>query len=225
MPDGLQTIDIANSPITPSVAVKNLGVMFDCSLAMDKHITAMCKKAFFEIHNISRVRKYLTVDATKSLVHSYVMSKLDYCNALLYNLPKYQLDKLQRLMNCAARLISRTEKSEHITPILQSLHWLPFPERIIFKLCLLTFKCLHGKAPSYLTDLLKIHQSSRTLRSNDQMLLDSQRTRLKQYGDRAFVKAAPTLWNKLPLDLRMCADLTLFKMGLKTFLFKQAYNV
>ena len=111
LPDGLQIIDIGNAPITPSPAVKNLGVIFDCSLAMDKHITAMCKKAFYEIHNISRVRKYLTVDATKSLVQSYVMSKLDYCNALLYNLPKYQLDKLQWVINCAVHLISRTKKS------------------------------------------------------------------------------------------------------------------
>ena len=81
LPDGLQTIDIANAPIIPSVAVKNLGVIFDRSLSMDMQIASVCKKAFFEIHNISKIRKYLTADATKSLVHSYVISKLDYCNA------------------------------------------------------------------------------------------------------------------------------------------------
>ena len=96
-------------------------------------------------------------------------------------------------------------------------------KNITFKILLLTFKALHGKAPSYLCDLIEPYQPTRSLRSSDASLLTVQRSQLTTYGDRAFAIAAPKLWNTLPAHLRNCHSLSRFKSGLKTLLFKDAY--
>ena len=83
------------------------------------------------------------------LVHAYVTSRLDYCNSILYGLPKYQLSKLKRIQNMAARLITDTMKFDHINPVLYNLHWPPVNYRIQFKILTITFKAIHGMAPSY----------------------------------------------------------------------------
>ena len=219
----MSTIKVGDAHIEVSPSAKNLGVVFDSALNMSEHVNAVCKKAFCEIRNIGRIRNFLDDKATTALVHAFVISKLDYCNDLLYGLPKKQHDKLQRVLNCAARVVSRVKKHDHITPVLASLHWLPIPQRIEYKLMLITFKALHGMAPGYLQELLKWHQAARTLRSNSLAMLQVPRTRLKYYGDRAFEKAAPFLWNALPHNLRQMSDLVEFKCALKTHLFKVAF--
>ena len=172
------------------------------------------------------IRKYLDIDATKTLVHAYVTSRLDYCNSLVYGMAKEFTEKLQRVQNTAARLITRTRKFDHITPILKDLHWLPIVERIKYKVLLLAYKAQHGLAPKYLEDLVVPYVPPRdNLRSKDQHLLeDKVRTKLKSYGDRSFRKAAAVLWNALPLYLRMAKSVTIFKSQLKTYLFKIKYN-
>ena len=191
---------------------------------MHEHVHSVCKRAFFEIRNIGRIRQFLDDKAAATLVHAFVSSKLDYCNALLYGLPKKQLDKLQRVLNCAARVVCKVPKHEHITPILASLHWLPVPQRVEYKLMLITFKALNGMAPAYLKELLHWYRAPRSLRSNALARLVEPKTRLKYYGDRAFVKAAPCLWNALPLNLRQMSDLDEFKVALKTHLYRVAYG-
>ena len=89
----------------PSHSARNLGVIFDSALAMDQHISAVCKKAWFELRNISRIRKYLNDKAAMTLAHAFVTSKIDYCNALLYGLPDKLYQKLQRVLNAAARIV------------------------------------------------------------------------------------------------------------------------
>ena len=85
-----------------------------------------------------------------------LISLVDSCNSILYGLPSCELDKLQRAQNAAARLVTMASKSDHITPILFKLHSLPVKEQITFKLLLITFKSLHGQAPSYISELLNI---------------------------------------------------------------------
>ena len=223
--DELNLIDIGGNVIHPAHSARNLGVVFDTSLTLECHIKKVCKNAYFEIRNISKIRKYLTDAAAATLVHAFVTSKLDYCNSLLYGLPKKTLQKLQRVLNSAARVVGKCKKYDSITPTLVSFHWLSIPERIEFKILLLTFKALHGQAPIYLSELLKEHSPCRDLRSAESKLLAVPKTRLKYFGDRAFVKAAPLLWNALPRHIRFCNTTDCFKSNLKTYLFKRSYNV
>ena len=166
-----------------------------------------------------------SVDKTKTLVHALIISRLDYCNIVLYGLPGALIGRLQRLQNHAARLISGKAMHDHITPVLQALHWLPIEHRITYKVLLLAFKSLHGLALTYLNDLLLPYIPSRTLRSSYQHLLQEPTCRLKRYGARSFQYAAPRLWNQLPSDIRGLSCLATFKRSLKTFLFKKAYGV
>ena len=130
--------------------------------------------------------------------------------------------KLQRLQNSAARIVSRTRKYEHITPVLIKLHWLPIKFRIQFKVLLLVYKALNGLAPKYIKELLVPYKPRRHLRSEAKGLLDEPRTRLK-FGDRAFSISAPRLWNALPQHLKDSTSCQAFKKCLKTHLFRLAH--
>ena len=158
------------------------------------------------------------------MIHAFVSSKLDHCNSLLYGLPAYQLAKLQVLQNTAARVVSLTRKYDHITPVLESLHWLPVKFRIVFKVLLLVYKALNGMAPPYLSDMLRYRSYSRSLKSASQKRLVVHRTSMKTYGDRAFSIAGPKLWNQLPLSIRELSSVDSFKKSLKTYLFRLAYS-
>ena len=213
-------LTVGNSVIKPSQAVRNLGVMLDNTLKMDSHVTSVCKSANFHLRNIGSIRSSLTDSAAAQLVHSFITSRLDYCNSLLVGLSDNQIQKLQRIQNNAARMVRKIGKFEHISPVLAELHWLPVAKRIDFKLLLIVFKCLNNMAPTYLSDLLVPYAHGRETRSTDnQNLLQVPRTKLKTYGDVAFEVAGPRAWNKLPSDLRLPMSLDSFKKKLKTFLF------
>ena len=160
-------IKVGSSEIKPSCQVKNLGSWLDPNLNMRHHITNACKAGSFYLHNIRRIKKYLSRDNLLTLVHAFITSRLAYCNALLYGLPKEQIAKLQRVQNAAARLIMDIGKYSHITPALYELHWLPVLARIHFKILLLAFTAIHGLAPAYISNLLVIkRKSSYNIRSN-----------------------------------------------------------
>lgn len=217
-------LDIDGCTITPSPEVRNLGVILDSSLSLHSHIKKVTKSAFYHLRNISRLRPSLSKTVTETLTHSFISSRLDYCNAILLGLPNKALDRLQYVQNSAARIITGTRPWQHITPILKQLHWLPIKSRITYKVLLLTFKSLHGLAPHYLTDLLHPYDPSRSLRSSSKGQLIVPRTRLKATSDRAFHVAAPILWNNLPDHIQNAPSLAMFKQHLKTHLFLEAYG-
>ena len=155
------------------------------------------------------------------LIHAFVVSKIDSYNSLIFGLPKHLIDKLQHLLNAAARLIMVANKYDSITPILKELHWLPIEQRIIFNINLITFKCLNNLAPSYLKELLTLYRPNRSLRSSsDNLKLVTVPYNLKTYG-----YMAPILWNSLPFHIRSADSINSFKSKLKTYLFKSAYNL
>ena len=143
---------------------------------------------------------------------------------MLAGLPKYQLDRLQLVMNSAARLVTSTSKYEHITPILGTLHWLPIEQRVSFKITCLAYKSIHGLAPSYLTQLLKWYTPVRSLRSADKDLLVVPKIRTKKYGSRTFAHAASIVYNSVPLEIHQSPSLESFKTRLKTHLFVNVFN-
>ena len=211
--------------ISPSHSVRSLGVTLDRHLQMSQHVNMLCKSAFFSLKNISKIRKFLDWDNTERLVHAFISSKIDYCNSILIGLPNEEIDKIQRVQNAAARLISGTKKYASITPILIKLHWLPVIARIEYKILLTVFKSLNNLAPEYISELLNQYNPPRALRSANKNLLIVPKTLNKTYGDRAFYAAAPKLWNNLPQAIRDCNSITSFKSNLKTHLFRKHYKL
>ena len=163
------------------------------------------KTCVYYLKNISRIRRYLTPEATKLLVHAYVISRIDYANSLLFGIKNTYLRRLQTIQNHAARLIFLSSRRHSATPLLYKLHWLPVEQRICYKILLLTHKSLYGKAPPYLTELLEWYTPGRHLRSSDSFLL-AQNKSINSFGDRSFMCAAPKLWNRLPLHIRSLCD-------------------
>ena len=158
-----------------------------------------------------------------------MIGRLDYCNynSLLYGLPASYIIKLQWVQTAAARLISNTTRFDHISPVMKDLHWLPVKYRIMFKLVVYTFKALHGNAPTYIHQLIRLKpRSNYNLRSNTKyLLLDLPNKTKKTTRDRAFFAAAPTLWKSLPDELRALGSLKTFLAQLKTHYFNLAYSL
>ena len=114
----------------------------------------------------------------------------NYCG-----LPNILLDKLERVQNSAARLISGVPRRARMTPVLKDLHWLPIRQRILFKICVMVFKAMTDCAPQYIVDLLVRHNPSRRLRSSDGNFLVIPSARTTHYGERRFSNSAPVAWN------------------------------
>jgi hypothetical protein len=219
--DPFPQVTIGTAAVTAVSDARNLGVTIDSTLQLKKHVNNICRAATMSIRKIGQIRPYLDQCATERLVHAFITSRLDSCNSLLFGLPDNQICKLQRVQNMAARLVSLTKKHDHISPVLDSLHWLTVKNRIVYKLLLLTYKALNGQTPPYICELLKLHVPGHSgLRSGCQNLLHVPRYSTSSYGLRAFSVAAPKLWNRLPLEIRNSRTVNNFKSMLKTHLFK-----
>lgn len=151
------SMTIGRSEVKQSTCVRNLGAFLDSRMDMEHHVNTVCKSCYSQLRQIGRIRQYLTIDATKSVINSLVTSRLDYCNSLLNGLPKTVLNKLQIVQNTAARIITRTSRSSHITLVLKELHWLPVQYRIHFKILTHTYKALHGQSPEYVSSILEVY--------------------------------------------------------------------
>ena len=147
-------------------------------MTLKPHISNIVRVSSFHIRNISRIRKYLN-----QIIHTFVTSRLDNGNALLYGLPQNQISRLQHIQNTAARVVTLFRKSCHITPILKELHWLPVSQRIVHK-------SFNNIAPIYISELLKVYTPSRNLRSSNMSLL-KEPTSKRTWGDRSFSVTAP----------------------------------
>ena len=219
-----QTVSVGDVEVLPSKTVRNIGAMMDSALTMKSHINHVIKSCYVQLRNLSRIRKYLTEEAAKSLTHAFVSSRLDMMNSLLFSIPDESIHKLQLIQNHAARIVKKEHKYGHITPHLKDLHWLPVKYRVQFKILLLVFKCIHGEGPAYLASMLEEYCPSRSLRSADQSRLVEPRIH-KKYGERAFSVAGPKLWNDLPIKTKMSETVDSFKSALKTLLFREAYGL
>ena len=148
----INCIRVGSTDVCPVAVARNLGSWFDEQLTMSTHISKLCGVAFYHLHNIKRIRKYLSRESTEMLVHAFITARVDYCHSLLYGLPNYQLNKLQRVLNASARLVCNVPRFCHILPILRGLHWIPVKARIQNRYCLLRSKQLTAL-------LLKIYAS------------------------------------------------------------------
>ena len=143
---------------------------------MEDHIKRICKTCHFHLTNISR-------ESTEPIIHPFVTTNVDYCNAILYGLRKVLVSHLRLVQNRAARIVTFTKKYEHITPRLIDLHWLLAEYRIIYKILLLVYKAINGLSPSNISNLLSFCSSSYSLRSCLNKLLQVPRSKLESYLD------------------------------------------
>jgi hypothetical protein len=218
-------VSIGDENIVPSSCVKNIGFFFDKSMTLQRHVSELCRSAWFQLRQIGKIRQYLDKTSTERLIHAFITSKLDVNNSLLYGIPETLLQRLQRVQNAAARMLTQSPKQDHVSPILRELHWLPVSQRIVYKVLTIVFKALHGLAPLYIEELLHFKPvTERSMRSNNQRYLVVPRVRTVTYGDRNFRVFAPVLWNNLPIAIRNCEELNEFKKHLKTHLFSLSYN-
>ena len=206
--------------------VKDLGVMLDRGMSMSAQVTKITKAANYHLTNIGRVRKMLTAESTKLVVHSLVTSRLDYCNSLLVGISESQVKRLINVQRTAARLIRRKRKFDPITSDLIDLHWLPIRQRIDFKILVLVYKSCHKQSPDYITEMLQRKTSCRQLRSTASSTPSfiERRTSHSTFADRSFSCYAPRVWNKLPEIIRDAESVNFFRKLLKRHLFEIAYK-
>ena len=210
-------------------------ILFDNHLSFNDQITSLSKSCFYHIRDLRYIRDTLDFNTACTIGTSLVHSKLDYCNSLYFNLPAYQIDRLQYIQNCLARAVCRTSKFSHITPTLQSLHWLKVKQRIEYKIVSLTYNAVQFHQPSYLSNLLIQQPNIYNTRSSALVTLKRPSALRSAVAKRSFYHSAPALWNLLPPALRQPAcqsrepnkTLVLSRDGflakLKTHLFSQSY--
>jgi hypothetical protein len=188
---------------------------------MSAQVAAVCRSGYYQLRRLRTVIRSLTADAKRTLVQTFIFSRLDYYNSLLFGISDGLIRRLQSLQNAATRMITGARYHDHITPVLHQLHWLPVRQRIRYKVAVLVYKSLHGLAPDYLAAdcHLSTAATQRSLRSGDSITLHVPRTRTK-FGDRSFTVAGPAVWNSLPPALRsLSLSLPSFARLLKTVLF------
>ncbi|KAL3886192.1 hypothetical protein ACJMK2_026201 [Sinanodonta woodiana] len=161
-----QTINISNNNIIFSQSVQNLGVTLDSTLTLHQHVMNICRAAYLELRRIRSIRKYHSVDATKTLVFSFVPLRLDYCNSILSGSLHYLLQKLQKVKNTAERIIFRVPRSEHTSSLLCTIHWLSVQYRIQHKISSLCYISMTDSSPTYLPSLTHVYTPARSLHSS-----------------------------------------------------------
>ena len=161
---------------------------------MTSQVANVCRSAYYHLSRIAKIRDSISTTVCKSLIHGLVTSRLDYGNAILYGISDRHMHRLEMVQ-------------------------LPVRKRVDFKLLVLVHRAIYNGTPEYLAALLRRHTPPRSLRSAGGLLLEVPRVNLERFGRRAFACAGPTLWNKLPRNIRDNSNITQFKKQLKTFLF------
>ena len=161
-------------------------------------------------------------------MNSFKLTRVDYCNSLLAGLPAHQLDRIQSVLNYAARSVYGLRKYYHVRPLLRdNLHWLRVPERVKFKCCLLVFKALNGLAPINIADFcIKVPASER------RSILRSAGTyqynfviprRASKFTERSFSVSGPAAWNSLSDYIKLSTSVDIFKSKLKSHLYPVSF--
>ncbi len=204
--------------------VKNLGIIFDSEVCLEKQISSVVKNSYYQLRIISRLKSLLYFQDLEIVIHAFITSHLDYCNSLYVGLQQSSFSQLLMVQNVAARLLTGTKKNVII--VHQYYHtFIGFVFfRIQFKILLLVFKahCFHTPHLIFLILLICI-QRLKSFMSANKALLHVPQSRLKLKGERAFAVAAPRLWNQLPPDIRSAFSLFIFKSRLKTYFYSLTF--
>ena len=195
-------IPLLSTTVQVIESARDLGVVFDSRLTLSAHIAALCRSRYYQLWKLYLLVDSMMMEAARTAAVVFISCQLDYCISLLYGLPDTLIHKLQSVQNATAWLISGTRRSDHISPVLRELHWLPIWERVKFKVACLVLQSLSGQAALYLADDCRLVSDSirRSLRSADVSTPMVPRT-FSRYGDRSFAAMVPHPWNSLPVRL------------------------
>ena len=171
--------------------VRDLGVILDKNLRLIYHINETSREETNAIRSIGRIRKYLTNGNLKLLFNALVISRLNYCKSILYSLPKQELDRLQRVQNTAARLITETKQYDLINPTLRELLWLPVESRLILEVIPITFKIRYGLF--FVLFVVPVRKIQSTPKSSRSSILQITFYCPHSYGERTFSFCASAL--------------------------------
>ena len=221
------SITIGNAQVPFKQSVKKLGFTLDCHLTMNAHVTNIARTCYFELRRLASIRRFLTSTATATLASAFALSRIDYCNSLLFGSTHDVTSHLQRMQNYAARVILRLPMSSSITIHLKSLHWLPVKGSITYKIACLCYHCHSSTAPSHVADMLQKKSShTRNTRSSSYTmpLLNRPAHSKATLGDRSFSFASSSVWNSTPNDVRCVPSLSLCKSRMKRYLFRPVYK-
>ena len=202
------SITIGNAQFPFKQSVKNLGFALDCHLTMNAHVSNIDRTCYFEVHHLASICRFLTSTATATLASAFVLSRIDYCNSLLFGSTHYVTSHLQRTQKYAARVILRLPMSSRITIHLISLHWLPVKVRSTYKIACLCYHCHSSTAPSYVTDMLHKKPLHTRFSSYTMPLLNRPAHSRATLGDRSFSFASSSVWNSIPNDVRCAPSLS-----------------
>ncbi len=205
------TFQLGSSTITPSKTARNLDVVID-KLNFSDHITKTPGPVDLHYIILRRSGPFSREHAKQLLVQALVLSRLDYCNALLAGLPASSIKPLQLIQNAAARLIFNEPKRMHVTPLFINLHWLPIAAHIKFKALMFAYRTTSGSAPLYLNSLLQIYMPSRSLRSSERRITVPSQRDTKSLSQ-TFSLTVPIWWNDLPNSIPAAESLPSSRNG------------
>jgi hypothetical protein len=207
------SVDICGSEVSISQSVRDLGIIIDRSLTFHQHINKMTAAAFSYIHIIGRWRQSLPLSVRILLIHALVLSRINYCSSLLQGVASTSLKRLQHIINTSIRMASGKKREESIQPELKKLGWLPIQQHILWRFCCLIYKVKCSQRPLYLSRTLHPRVPSRDLRSADECLLVVPNVRTRM-GEMAFMRMAPSVWNRIPKEIRLAKSFSTFKNNL-----------
>ena len=194
---------------------------------MNAHVSNIARTCNFELHRLASIRRFLTSTATATFVSAFILSRIDYCNSLLFGSTHDAKSHLQQIQNYAAEVILRLPKSSSITIHLKSLHWLPVKVRSTFKIVCLYYHCHYSTAASHVADVQhkKPLHTRITRTSSCTMPLPNRPAHSKAtLGDRSFSFASSSVWNSIPNGVRCAPSLSSYKSRLKTYLYRSVYK-
>ena len=211
-------ITLLEKEIAPVASARDLGVQVDATLSYNEHITNISSTCMASLCQINRIKHLLDLRTLESVIKSLVFSKLYFCSTVWANTSKTNVRKLQKIQNFAARILTGTRKYDHITPVLNDLGWLSVPATLALYDAILTFKCLKGLAPKYLSSRFNTRASvhGRNTRNRNKLDIPAFNTAA---GQRSFIYRAVKCWNSLPEEITKCEDLCSFKSKAKSYFF------
>ena len=218
------SITMGNAQILIKQSVNNLVFTFYCHLTMNAHVSNIVRTCYLELRRLASIRRFMTSTVTATLVSAFALSRIDYCNSLLFGSSHDVTSHLQRIQNYAARVILRLPKTSSITIHLKSLRWLPVKVRSTYKIACLCYHCHSSTAPSYVTDMLHrkpLHTRNTRSNSYTMPLLNRPAHSKATLSDRSF---SSSVWNAIPNDVSRAPSLASSKSRLKTYLLRSVYK-